>query len=62
MMRWMMSKLITELSKEELLNLIYNNYDAFTYDVCFCVMCEKSNIDHELGYICDDCQKRLSDE
>ena len=56
-----MSKNITELSKNELINLIYNNYDVFTYNVCCCVICEPSNVisELELGYICDDCQNRL---
>lgn len=56
-------KLITELSKEELLNLIYNTYDSRTSHICYCVSCEPKPdliFDYEAtGYICDDCSNRL---
>jgi hypothetical protein len=54
-----MSKFLAELSKDELLSLLYNEYNAAMYDVCACVVCSKSNKYPALGYVCDDCQERL---
>jgi len=59
-------KSITELSKDELLNLLYNKFDVMTFHLCYCIVCEPENnyiiSELELGYICDECNKKMDDK
>lgn len=57
-----MTPLIDELSKEELLRLIYQYLPETLTSIhpCYCAVCSKDFSDEAYAYICDECTERFA--
>jgi hypothetical protein len=49
-------KEMKELSKDELLNLLYNEFNVSTQEQCECAACGKTKF-ADYYYICDTCNR-----
>lgn len=56
-------KKITELTKEELISLLYNNFSIVNVheEVCECAACGDTGA-AQFFYVCDNCNKLLKDD
>jgi hypothetical protein len=62
----MKTKSIRDLTKSELLSLLYNMFDTHYKHPCICACCgdsDGSGIEPKpLFYLCDKCEKELTDD
>jgi hypothetical protein len=56
-------RMLNELSKDELLSLIYNNLEGCRVNhTCLCASCGEEEVKGDLiGFVCDECEKGMYD-